>query len=99
MKCIKYHQKVDLLLHHANFTIGAEVFRQIIGIPMESDSAPFFTNLFLYFYERQSLFNLKKSDLIKARKLFNAFRFADDRNMLSVVGNLNNTFQRSTPVN
>ena len=34
------------------FTVGPEIFYYIIGIPMESDPASFFTNLFLYFYEK-----------------------------------------------
>ena len=43
-----------------NFTIGDEVFRQIIG-----SIEPFFDNLFLYLYERQWLLNIKKTDLKK----------------------------------
>ena len=41
-----------LLLSNCYFTVRTKIFCQIIGIPMGSaDPAPFFANLFLYFYE------------------------------------------------
>ena len=56
------------------------IFCPIIGIPMWSDPTPFFAKLFLFFYESKWMNELKKNDLIKARKLFNMFRFIDDLN-------------------
>ena len=50
----------------------------MIGIPMGSDPAPFMANLFLYFYENKWVKSLKKTDLQKARKFSNTFRFIDD---------------------
>ena len=69
---------VAYLLLNCNFTVSFKIFCQIIGIPMGSDPAPFFANLFLYFYESKWINELKKNDLIKARKLCNIFRFIDD---------------------
>ena len=60
---------VAYLLLNCYFTVGPKIFCQIIGIPMGSDPAPFFANLFLYFYESKWMNELKKNDLIKARKL------------------------------
>ncbi len=40
--CLKF------LTKNAYFRVGNLVFRQVIGIPMGSDPAPFFANLFLY---------------------------------------------------
>ena len=60
---------VGYLLLNCNFTVGPKIFCQIIGIPMGSDPAPFFANLFLYFYESKWMNELKKNDLIRARKL------------------------------
>ena len=54
------------------------VLRQVVGIPMGSDPAPFMANLFLYFYENQYLRDLKKQNLMLARRLSNAFRYIDD---------------------
>ena len=45
---------------------------------MGSDPAPFFANLFLYFYENKWIRNLQCSNLTKARKFSTVFRFIDD---------------------
>ena len=74
---------VSYLLSNCNFTIGSKILCQIIGIPMGSDPAPFFANLFLYFYESKWMNELKKQDLIQARKLSNIFRFIDDLNVVN----------------
>ena len=42
---------VSYLLFNCDFTVGPNIFSQIIGIPMGSDPAPFYANLFLYFYK------------------------------------------------
>ena len=60
------------------FTFGNKIFRQIIGLPMGSDPAPFMENLFLHYYESKWIKNLKKDDLHKARRFSNTFRFIDD---------------------
>ena len=52
VKCLnKQHTKdaVAYLLLNCYFIVGSKIFCQIIGIPMGSDPAPFFANLFLYF--------------------------------------------------
>ena len=50
----------------------------LIGIPMGSDPAPFFANLFLYHYESKWPKTLTKTDLTKARRFSSTFRFIDD---------------------
>ena len=40
---------VSYLLSNCSFTVVPKILCQIIGIPMGSDPAPFFTNLFLYY--------------------------------------------------
>ena len=74
---------VDYLMLNCYFTIGNKIFRQVIGIPIGSDPAPFFANLFLYYYESEWVKSLKKTDLIKAQKLKNMFRFIDDLNAVN----------------
>ena len=59
------------------------MFCDIICIPMGSDPALFFANLFLYFHESKWINQLKMNDLIKARKLCNIFRFIDDLNSVN----------------
>jgi len=82
---------IKYLLENSYFKLGDSIFRQIIGIPMGSDPAPFFANLFLYFYENKWMLDLKKKDILLARKLSNIFRFIDDLNAI----NDNMVFQRS----
>jgi len=45
---------------------------------MGTDPAPFMANLFLYLYEKNFVLQLKKENIIKARKLANVFRFIDE---------------------
>ena len=66
--CLNKQQIKDAvasLLFNCYFTVGPKIFRQITGIPMGSDPAPLFANLFLYFYESKWMNKLKKNDLIK----------------------------------
>ena len=74
----KIKDAVTYLLSNCYFHVGFKIFRQIIGIPMGSDPAPFFANLFLYYYESKWINEIKRTDLIRARKLCNIFRFIDD---------------------
>ena len=69
---------LDFVIDNAYFHVNNEIFRQIIGIPMGSDPAPFIANLFLYLYENRFMNKLKKEDLRRARKLRHVFRFIDD---------------------
>ena len=49
------------------FQVGSQIFRQVSGIPMGSDPAPFIANLFLYIYENRFMTNLKKTNLSWAK--------------------------------
>lgn len=53
---------VSFLIRNCYFKLGDKLFRQDIGIPMGSDPAPFFANLFLYHYESLWLKSIKKSN-------------------------------------
>ena len=71
--------------------------RQIIGIPMGSDPAPFFANLFLYHYERKWMLKLKQKDLQRARRYGNVFRFIDDLNAMNDMGEFAANFHKIYP--
>ena len=85
--------KVSLkyLIDNSFFHVGNDLFRQVIGIPMGSDPAPFFANLFLYHYESKWLHSLKSSDYQIARRFGNVFRYIDD--LLAI--NDNGEFERN----
>ena len=61
---------MQLLIYFLINYFGPKIFCQIIGIPIGSDTASSFANLFLYFYESKWM-NEWMNDLIKARKLCN----------------------------
>ena len=45
---LNYQLKLlEFIIHNAYFQVGDKIFKQIIGIPMGSDPAPFIANLFL----------------------------------------------------
>ena len=69
---------VSFLIRNCYFKFGDKLFRQDIGIPMGSDPAPFFANLFLYYYESSWLKSIKKTNNVLARKFGKVFRYIDD---------------------
>ena len=88
---------VAYLLLNYYFTVGPKIFCQITGIPMGSDPAPFFANLFLYLYESKWMNELKKTDLIEARKLCNIFRFINDLNSINDGGEFESNYSNIYP--
>ena len=71
-------EAVTYLIRNCHFKLGNKLFRQDIGIPMGSDPAPAFANLFLFFYESSWLKTIKKTNFILARKFGQVFRYIDD---------------------
>ena len=67
-----------LYINNCHFKFGDKLFRQAIGIPMGSDPAPAFANLFLYHYESSWLDSTKKKNNILARKFGQVYRYIDD---------------------
>ena len=85
------------LMSNCYFTFGDWVFQQIIGIPMGSDPAPFFANLFLYFYESTWLRQIQKTDIARARRFSNTFRFIDDLSTLNDGGEFSRSYHEIYP--
>ena len=69
---------ISFLLDNCFFSIGKHIFKQVVGIPMGSDPAPFMANLFLYYYENKFLKQYKLKNMKNARKFHFIFRFIDD---------------------
>ena len=90
-------QAVNYLISQCNFSIGNALLQQIIGIPMGGDPAPFWANLFLFFYESKWLLQMKKTNNILARKFTNTFRFIDDLNALNDGGEFEKHHQEIYP--
>ena len=63
---------------------------------MGSDSAPFFANLFLFFYESRWLKSIKNTNYRVARKFGNIVRFIDDLIAINEEKNLKTITMKST---
>ena len=83
---------VKYLMNNCFFTLEDRIFRQIIGIPMGSDPAPFMANLFLYHYEAKYVKETKSKDIFTARKFRHTFRFIDDLLAINDDGEFENCF-------
>ena len=60
-KLIKH---INYLIDRIHVTCGDSVFRQIIGIPMGTDCAPFLANLFLYSHECEWMCKMLKENVL-----------------------------------
>ena len=59
---------VTFLIKECHFHFANLIMRQVIGIPMGIDPAPFWANLYLYYYEEKHVSLLMKNDRIRARR-------------------------------
>ena len=75
----KIKQLVTHLIKQCHFQFSNLVLRQVIGIPMGIDPAPFWANLYLYWYEEKHVSSLMKTDKVHARRYKYATRFIDDQ--------------------
>ena len=73
---------VDFLIDNIYVRFGNSVFRQVIGIPMGTNSAPLLADLFLHTFEYDFMLKTMKADMSKAVEFSNTFRYIDD--LLSV---------------
>ena len=77
---------IDFLIDNIYVRFGSSVFRQVIGIPMGTNSAPLLADLFLHTFEYDFMVKTMKQDITKAIQFSNTFRYIDD---LFSVNNLN----------
>ena len=69
---------IDFVLDNSYFSMGGNIFRQIVGVPIGVDPSPFIANLTLFYYEYKYLDRLYKIDYFSAKRLYNTFRLIDD---------------------
>jgi hypothetical protein len=77
--CNTLTHMIEWLIDNTYVTVGNQVLRQTVGIPMGTDCAPFLANLFLFAYEFRYLNNLltqKKWPLLN--KFRRCVRYIDD---------------------
>ena len=71
-------EAIKFLLHNCSFSIANITMIQVTGIPMGSDPAPFFANLFLAHKEADWVKAQRNLGAFNVRKINNSFRFIDD---------------------
>ena len=84
-KCNRYHYSCRDLCHDIDFLIdnifvrsGGKVYRQVIGIPMGTNSTPLLADLFLHTYEYEFIIKTMKGDINRALQFNKTFRYIDD---------------------
>ena len=70
---------IEFIIDNSYVTFHGKIYRQIIGIPMGRNCAPYLANLFLHVFEYKYLSLLvTNGDIEVAKKLSNVFRYQDD---------------------
>ena len=77
---------IDFLIDNIYVRFGSSVFRQVIGIPMGTNSAPLLADLFLHTFDYDFMVKTMKQDITKAIQFSNTFRYIDD---LFSINNVN----------
>lgn len=69
----------NYIIDHCYITFRGKVYRQIVGIPMGTSSAPYMANIFLHMYEYAHIVELiKQKDIVTASQLSRMYRYQDD---------------------
>ena len=66
------------LIDNIYVRFGSSVFRQVIGIPKGTNSAPLLADLFLHTFKYDFMVKTMKHDITKAIQFSNTFRYIDD---------------------
>ena len=70
---------INMVIDNSYVTFHDVIYRQVIGIPMGTNCAPFLANIFLHVYEYEYMLKLVQNrNVDTARKLAQTFRYQDD---------------------
>ena len=90
-------EALAFLIEKCFFTVGNLVFKQDVGIPMGIDPAPFWANLFLYFFESKFIKELISLSPKRAHLYNNTGRFIDDLCAINDGGDFKKAFKSIYP--
>ena len=77
--CQNVCDALSFLLDNIYIRFGIQLYRQIVGIPMDTNCAPLVADLFLFCYERDFMKNLSSDNQADVIKAFNSTsRYLDD---------------------
>ena len=83
----KVCEALTFLLDNIYIRFGSKLYRQIVGIPMDTNCAPLVADLFLFCYERDFMLSLSDDNQSEVIEAFNSTsRYLDD------LLNIDNTF-------
>jgi len=88
---------IKFLLDNCFFTIGNKVLKQSIGLPMGGDPAPFWANLFLFYFEFKWLKKMRQTNNVLARRFNHTFRYIDDLLSINDGGEFEQHFKEIYP--
>ena len=72
-------EAINFVIDNSYVVFGGKIFRQIIGIPMGTNCAPYLANIFLHMYEVDFIEKLNEEGKHKVSSLLNnTFRYQDD---------------------
>ena len=70
---------INVVIDNSYIVYHGIVYRQVIGIPMGTNCAPFLANIFLHVYEYEYLqLLINQGHVVEAKKLAHTFRYQDD---------------------
>ena len=77
--CQKLCEALAFLFNNIYIRFGSKLYRQIVGIPMDTNCAPFVADLFLFCYERDFMLSLSDDNQSEVIEAFNSTsRYLDD---------------------
>ena len=77
--CQKVCEALTFLLDNIYIRFGSKLYRQIVGIPMGTNSAPLVADLFWFCYERDFMLSLSDDNQSEVIEAFNSTsRYVDD---------------------
>ena len=96
--CEELLQWIYYIIDNSFITFESKVYRQILGIPMGTNCAPYLANTFLHVYEYQYIYTLISSGKMGiAEKLSNLLRYQDDCIIFNDDGEFDKHFQSIYP--
>ena len=79
--CQNVCDALTFLLDNIFIRFGTKLYRQVVGVPMGTNCAPLFADLFLFCYERDFMTSLsddKEADVIDAFNTTSTYMYLDD---------------------
>ena len=90
---------MSYLIDNSFVNFKGTIYRQVIGIPMGTNSAPHMANIYLLVYEYEYIQKLVRTNkLVEVKSLQHVFRFQDDLIVLNDNGYFDIIFQDIYPI-